>query len=293
MIPKQIPPAQEKHHWKNSDIFSEKENLFVRAFVHENYSMGMHTHAFTELNIVLGGRGGHYIESNAFELQPGDVFVIPPGILHGYYNSNKLDVFHMLIHESFLPHFAPELMVSTGYTALFEVEPMLRNRCAKSFFLQLPSHLLEHIIHDAYLFEMYKKAKAPTYELCVRSAAIKMLNELCLYACDEVYSQSAECAIAPALNKIHARYFDNLTVSELASLCNMSKSTFLREFKSICKTTPHQYITDHRVKTASTLINQHGKSYTEAASSCGFYDASHLRRAMINAKKGDFSESNE
>ena len=93
MLPDSLPIENGKNHWYYTDAFEPSNRGLIQSFIHFNYNIGMHTHDFWELNIVLNGTGGHYIGKNRFEIKAGDVFIIPPNIQHGYFNLSGLNVY--------------------------------------------------------------------------------------------------------------------------------------------------------------------------------------------------------
>lgn len=87
---------------------------------------------------------------------PGNVFIIPPHIAHGYYPYSSLDVYHILIHCSYFRRYARELHAFPGYTALFEIEPFLRGVVDKNLFLFLPAHQLQALKEKLALLEQMR-----------------------------------------------------------------------------------------------------------------------------------------
>ena len=57
-----------------------------------NYDFRMHKHAFSELVVIVGGKGKHLVNSYVFDLSPGDVFVIKGSIAHGFSNAYDLEL---------------------------------------------------------------------------------------------------------------------------------------------------------------------------------------------------------
>lgn len=53
---------------------------------------------------------------------------------------------------------------------------------------------------------------------------------------------------------ITANLFNNLTISELAFLCNMSLSTFKRQFKEVFHTSPGKYFLEQKINRAKQLL---------------------------------------
>jgi AraC-like DNA-binding protein len=61
------------------------------------------------------------------------------------------------------------------------------------------------------------------------------------------------------INVVHNNLNSNLTVEELAFLCNMSISTFKRKFIETFHSTPKKYFIEHRMQKAVTYLQQNKK----------------------------------
>lgn len=72
--------------------------------------------------------------------------------------------------------------------------------------------------------------------------------------------------------------FDNLSIAELASLCNMSESHFKKKFKQNFEISPGQYIISQRLKKAENLLKFTSESITEIAYECGFSDLGYFSK---------------
>ena len=55
----------------------------------------LHKHDFIELAIVLASYGVHLIEQTRHPIGPGDTFVIPPNIRHGYADTQSLSLINI------------------------------------------------------------------------------------------------------------------------------------------------------------------------------------------------------
>jgi AraC-like DNA-binding protein len=78
-------------------------------------------------------------------------------------------------------------------------------------------------------------------------------------------------------NYLRAHYSENITLSELASLTNLSPFHLLRSFREHVGVPPHEYQTQVRITHAGRLIRL-GRPISEAALETGFFDQSHLSR---------------
>ena len=80
------------------------------------------------------------------------------------------------------------------------------------------------------------------------------------------------------LDYIHARYAQNLSVSELAEIANVSPSHFTQLFKQAMGLAPHEYLITCRIEHARQLLISEDGPIHEIAARCGFADQSHLTR---------------
>ncbi len=80
-------------------------------------------------------------------------------------------------------------------------------------------------------------------------------------------------------------YLKNLNVNDYALLTGRSRSTFMRDFKSLYNTTPNQWLIDRRLEKAYQLLIQNNLNVTETAFEVGYENVSHF----IEAYKKKFS----
>jgi AraC family transcriptional regulator len=71
-----------------------------------------------------------------------------------------------------------------------------------------------------------------------------------------------------------------ITIARLAYDCGLSASQFARAFRQSTGCPPHRWLLQRRVKRAQDLLLTSDKTLAEIASSCGFFDPSHLTRAF-------------
>ena len=87
--------------------------------------------------------------------------------------------------------------------------------------------------------------------------------------------------------RVTSRLLDDLAVNsslaELAALCGLSRSYFVRAFKQTTGMSPHHWLLMHRARRAKDLLRGTGMSIAEIAVACGFADQSHLTRVFSKA----------
>ena len=220
-----------------------------------------------------------------FEVKRGCVFVIPPNVRHSYKSIDSLNVYHMLIHRDFLPNCFGEFFKTAGFSLLFEIEPYFRARYHEDMFLTLSESELCSVLSDIELLS--STAALPDSQIYINAIAKKILAFLCICITKQSGIGGVRAkpgnellCIADSLNFIHQNYEERITVEMLAQRQNMSRATYIRWFNKTCGCSPHQYLMQYRTKKAAEALKLGQGSIAQIAQSCGFFDASHLRRAM-------------
>jgi AraC-like DNA-binding protein len=70
----------------------------------------------------------------------------------------------------------------------------------------------------------------------------------------------------------------NISIEEIASACNLSRSYFISAFRETTHCTPHQWLIQQRIARARELLVSSDASLAEIAVACGFSDQSHFSR---------------
>ncbi|MBB5539919.1 AraC-like DNA-binding protein [Paraburkholderia fungorum] len=72
----------------------------------------------------------------------------------------------------------------------------------------------------------------------------------------------------------------NVSLEEIASACNLSRSYFIRAFRETTGRTPHRWLLEQRIERARELLRHSDSSLPEIAIACGFSDQSHFTRTF-------------
>lgn len=80
-----------------------------------------------------------------------------------------------------------------------------------------------------------------------------------------------------ALEFLTTMAFNQVSITELAGICGLSRSHFTRAFKDTFGKSPYRWLTEYRVAKAKELLLLNN-SILEVATRCGFADQSHLTR---------------
>jgi len=190
----------------------------VRAFSYKDYSIERHNHDFYEVNIVMSGVGTHCIENSEFRVKSGDVFVIPPMVVHAYTDVDKLEVYHILLKKSFIDENRTEAEKIKGFLQLIEIEPFLRSNFLNAFFLHLSQLQLVQLKNElafiddnsAFSWEECSLMKYHTTWKIIYWFAILLNRQFDSNHCP--IKHKYEIPIIAVLEYIHTNYGEKITI---------------------------------------------------------------------------------
>ncbi|MDW3195254.1 MAG: AraC family transcriptional regulator [Cytophagales bacterium] len=105
---------------------------------------------------------------------------------------------------------------------------------------------------------------------------------------ESIYEIVSEINSGPhvELRKVVRKHlYSTLSTEELAKMCNMSLSTFNRNFKKEFNDSPVSYINHRRIEKAQELLQQSNKSIADIAYSTGFNDPLYFSRLFKRETK--------
>ena len=73
--------------------FTDGSLAYAGHYLHE-HTHAVHTHAFMEIAVMIGGEGEHVSLAGRKQLKIGDVILLRPGVWHGYENCRRLDLYN-------------------------------------------------------------------------------------------------------------------------------------------------------------------------------------------------------
>lgn len=271
------------YYHSHSDFFKNSSDL-VHAFLMSDYDIGMHEQEFFEINIITRGKGTHYINHNLVDANEGDVFIIPPNISHGYVGGKGFDVFHIILSDSFMHKYTADLQHLPSFYKLFGIEPLMRGKTSYPLHLTLSKKNLLSISRIFFEIARHNDFSDPSECLIRNNLAMASIGLLCnAYALNNPIpniSQSEEHALMDSISYIHERYYEKITIETLLQIAHMSRTSYIKKFKDICKLSPAAYITKIRLDAAIVMIQNSSLSISEISYRTGFYDASHLTKAF-------------
>lgn len=271
-------------HYTEDKVFKSSE--FVQAYFHnETYLYTpMHTHNFYELNIVISGDGTHHMDNSSCRITTGDVFIMPPGIIHGYtFDSKKYSIFHLLFSKDFFKRHDNYLNSLSGYQILFNIDPLLRSqKNVANNFLHVDIKENYNLLRVFDELALLEEEKLGNVEQEKEYLALYVIAKICdmMEAEKASYNGSNRYLfdLLKSVEYIHSNYGEKIELQTLYTISCMSRSSYIRYFKQLFGCPPIDYIQDYRLRQARSMLKHTEHTFTTIANNCGFCDGAHFSR---------------
>ena len=267
-------------------------SIIATAYFHDDdFPLRMHSHSFYEINIVTEGEGVHYVGEQRFPIKTGDFYIIPPHLEHGYTETKKLKIFHVLLSDKFFNKYNIFLKEFQGFSLFFNTELSATAKKDINLFPSIPQNDFIYYLYEIRkLNEMCKDDESG--KLHETSKCLKILNliaDLCKIVSSAAPASPDAFIDTPSLFKavsfIEKNYNANFTINDLCKISNMSRSTLLKQFNELCKCSPTAYLLNIRIEKACKKLKTSNHSIARIAQDCGFYDSSHFCKTFLQVMK--------
>ena len=234
-------------------LYLNKTAEYVRSTIE------WHWHDEFELFYVAEGELGIYIGNERIRLSAGNGIFINSKVIHRFQSEDNAIMPNILFSPRFI---APKnSLIYEKY-----VNPILHSDF--SFLLLSPEIPWQAEIMDniRLIFEQQKnELKLHHFIEAIWLTLTENLDYQPLGK-EDVYKQRARMMMSYIAN----HYPDRVTLKEIASAANISKSEALRCFKKCLDTTPMNYLMDYRLNKSAELLHSDTQNITQIALSCGF-----------------------
>lgn len=239
--------------------------------------VGLHSHLFTELVVILGGRGRHYSGADEYEIMAGDCFVVRGA--HGYKDTDKLALVNILFFPDRLGLPLAEARKLPGYHAFFALEPKYRRRHKFRSCLRLSLDELTHVSGLINRMENELKEQTPGHEFVATALLMELIGRLSrAYARMDRRASRPLLRLGEALSYLERHFVETIRLKDLAAVAHMSASSLLRAFRLATGYAPIDYLIRLRIHRACDWLRSGDLNVTEAALRAGFNDSNYFSR---------------
>lgn len=252
-----------------------------RDDITENF-VNWHWHKEIEIGYIEEGTVILESGNRKYSLSKGDLFFINSNVLHAMRNHNpgQTSVFRSIAFDSSIISSNTESIYYKRY-----LHPIIHSTNFRDYIGKPDTEFfqkLDTIIRNAWKIINHEPED---YEINVRNllsdffAVLSHVNQE-----DSIPSNSAnlllEDRVQIILNYIHANYSKNITLDDLATTANVSKSEVLRCFKSVINISPIKYLKNFRLQSAAYMLKNSTYSVQTIYELCGFDSNSYFSKSF-------------
>lgn len=250
-------------------------NIYPCTIPDDFDSVPLHWQNSMELIYIKRGAGLAQVALNVMEARAGDIFVLPPGTLHGLRQSpGKRMEYENFIFSLTLLGGADDVCAQQYLMPLQSGRQTLPARLS----LEDPGYAAAAAcLADA---EEFCRTRRSGFELGVKGA---MLRFVALLLAEQNLPPAPPDSVGAArLKKLLQRVEDDcaapLSVGQAAAECGCSASHFMRWFKKMTGTTFGVYLNERRLATAAELLRTTDDTVLSIAEQAGFENLSNFNR---------------
>lgn len=229
----------------------------------------LHWHEEVQFVYVLSGTIHVKIYDQEFDVSAGDCVFINCSVLHRITEKECCHYHSYLIPKRMLTFFPNSKMESSDVQVILQNPTFTHYRfqnqsCAHALFFEKLSFL-----DRLYFQETHQTHRE--YRLSI--ALTSLWLEFILLLPEQLESAPSKDyeRIRAMLSLIHTRYFDSLSIEEIASAAHISKSECLRCFRRFIQDSPYQYLMKYRLHVSAVMLKTSKLSVTEIAFESGFH----------------------
>lgn len=243
-----------------------------------------HGHAYTELVIIIGGRGIHKTGQAVYPVRRGDIFVIRRGESHGFEDGRQLEMYNLSLDAAF--YRGEDFRDNAGVALLFDLEPRFREAGNSDAMFHADPLQMDRIIPLCAVLEEELRLKDQGYKGMFKSLLTQLMILLGrYYTSGEAPSAVRLQRLAAALEEMERDALLNVDLKQLAERHGYSAAHFTRLFRKVYGLSPLQYILQQRLGRAAALLRDGELSISETAWRCGFTDSNYFSR-LFRSKMG-------
>jgi AraC-like DNA-binding protein len=245
-----------------------------------------------EIVYIMEGAAVITIEDRIYNAQPGELYIISPGVRHSMRTVDQLTLRQPHIHfDLFYTNDSEEVKVCYRLVNKLKEEELqyIRKDNVQASGFHFPERLIvrDRDTVEKLMFSLIKEHESPDDFTFLRSKAIFL--QLLVHILVENREEKQQSAQSSRLNfenmnvvkeYIKLNYRTKITIEKLAQLSGLSKSHLNKKFKAVFQTSPLKYQMSVKVNKATRLITYSHNNLSEIAVYLGFLDIQHFSKVF-------------
>ena len=255
--------------YTNSSFFVEK------AYNQQQFDMKiLHSHEHYELYYLTSGKRKYFIDDALYQLEEGNLLLIPPKVLHRSISLAKSNYSRILVNipVSYLEDKVISDHMHKSVSGVINI-PTRRRAYCEGLLHNLESEYLKSDDYSCYLIKYYI------------NEIIIFINRILSNTQTHPVTNQSDYIINNASRYIKDNLDKVITLESVADNIGMSKTYFSKLFKKKTGFCFSDYLTSVRMAEAANLLNHTNLSVTEIALKCGYNDSAYFT-AIFRRRNG-------
>lgn len=273
-------PSDEVAHFRRIPDF---DNLELLHATYRTFSFARHAHETFAVGVVERGVQAFHYRGKLHTTPPGHLIVVNPGEMHTGFAATEAGYTYRMLYPSvsLMRHAAGEISGGSFLTPSFP----------------------KGVVHDQTLARdigrLHRAFQGPATRLAQETLLLHGLADL--IERHGSHPQLPFCggreprAVARTREYLDAHAMDNVSLTYLAQLVNLSSYRLVNVLRDAVGLPPHAYLTHVRITRAKRLLAA-GQSVAHVAAETGFADQSHLTKhfkALTGVTPGRYARSSK
>lgn len=265
---------------RNQNYYQELEmdSPFVNTHRDVSFSpetVQLHSHNFFEIIFVESGDLQYLISDKRYQIRPGDIILLPPGISHRPLFYSTMAV----------PYSRIVLWLSTDFVnhlLTFCPKEMIRYLKARELFILRTENSPYKYLETYFKRGLQEAVATDSYgAVALLGSTTSLIAHICraIVSTESSFLAEKQEDIDKILSYIEYNYSGKITLESVADIFHISTSTLGKLFQSKIGVSFYHYVTQRRLINSKIQIED-GNSMEEVAISCGFCDYSSFFRAF-------------
>lgn len=266
----------------------ESKNHGINEFPYSIYHVKMpehitkfdlHYHNEFELVYVVNGSIEFTILEKKYIANKGDIVLLLPDYPHSMKQVPNVSC------EYYCMLFKPEILKRSDSDPIYDriMTPLIKHTVKLPFILKDKEQITESIKNECNDLMKYWTHSYSSYAFGVLGNLYKIVGSLTEYyeASDTVLlNNKSYDRIKEAIYAVENRYEQPLSIEEMAQLCNVSSSHFMKLFKEATGDSFNNFLIAYRLKMAAKKIAETDDKIVNISTDCGFNNQSYFSRAF-------------
>ncbi len=239
-----------------------------------------HFHNCLEIGICYEGEHLLSFESDTYTLSAGSFFILSPYSMH--FLNHKNSTYGNSSPNNKYIYIKPDVLLKCFYPiGLPEDMTWYKNSEAPFIFSAKDDFVIYNYLN---LIADEWDAQKDNYEFAIKGLVLSLMTELTRKISASSTSSSLRSRnmprILPALRHMHTYPEKTISISYLASICNMSTSGFRMLFTELMNEAPRHYLNRLRLQKACELLYSTEQTILDISIEAGFQSLSNFYRAF-------------